>query len=170
MELPDVLIDQEVEVMHDEFRGSLARQGITEEAYLQVTEKSEADLHADFRPAAEKRVQVLLVLTKIAEAEGVVVSDAEIAAEVTRARERYGADSKLAKYIASERGRNFVRSTLRRTAVVEKLVDDWLAAHPDHPALPHAEEDEARGVAGAEAAAAVDATDPGSILTEEAPA
>jgi hypothetical protein len=22
---------------------------------------------------------------------------------------------------------------------VEKLVDDWLAAHPDHPALPHAE-------------------------------
>jgi hypothetical protein len=23
---------------------------------------------------------------------------------------------------------------------VERLVDDWLAAHPDHPALPHAEE------------------------------
>ena len=64
------------------------------------------------------------------------LSNAEIAAEVTRARERYGADSKLAKYIASERGRNFVRSTLRRTAVVEKLVDDWLAAHPDHPARP----------------------------------
>ena len=57
LELPDVLVDQEVEVMHDEFRGSLARQGITEEAYLQVVEKTEADLHAEFRPQAEKRVR-----------------------------------------------------------------------------------------------------------------
>jgi trigger factor len=34
VDLPDVLIDQEVEVMHDEFKGSLARQGISEEADL----------------------------------------------------------------------------------------------------------------------------------------
>ena len=37
LELPDILVDQEVEVMHDEFRGTLARQGITEEAYLKAT-------------------------------------------------------------------------------------------------------------------------------------
>ena len=46
--------------MHDEFRSSILRQGIDEEAYLKVTGKSEADLHADFRPDAEKRVKVLL--------------------------------------------------------------------------------------------------------------
>lgn len=166
LELPDVLVDQEVEVMHDEFRGSLARQGITEEAYLKVVEKTEADLHADFRPQAEKRVKVLLVLTRVADTEGVTVPDAQVEAEVARARERYGADSRLAKYIASERGRSFVRSTLRRSAVVEKLVDDWLAAHPEHPPIPHAEDD-APGVAGAEAAAAVGVTDPGGILTED---
>ena len=50
VDLPDVLIDQEVEVMHDEFRGSLARQGITEEAYLKAVEKTGDDLHAEFRP------------------------------------------------------------------------------------------------------------------------
>jgi trigger factor len=166
LELPDVLVDQEVEVMHDEFRGSLARQGITEEAYLKVVEKTEADLHADFRPQAEKRVKVLLVLTRVADKEGVAIPDAQVEAEVARARERYGADSRLAKYIASDRGRSFVRSTLRRSAVVEKLVDDWLAAHPEHPPIPHSEDD-APGVAGAEAAAAVGVTDPGGILTEE---
>ena len=54
------------------------------------------------------------------------------------------------------------------TTVVEKLVDDWLAKHPEHPAIPHAEDDEAAGtVSGAEAAAALDVTDPGSILSEE---
>ena len=41
VELPDILVEQEVEVMHDEFRGTLARQGITEEAYLKAVDKTE---------------------------------------------------------------------------------------------------------------------------------
>jgi trigger factor len=142
LELPDVLVDQEVEIMHDELRGSLARQGIEEEAYLKVTGKTEADLHADFRPRAEKRVKVLLVLTKVAEAEGVEVSDRDVDEEVRRARERYGNDRKTMTYFQSDRGRSFIRSTLRRSRLVEQLVDEWLAAHPDHPALPHVEEPE----------------------------
>ena len=57
--------------MHDEFRATLARQGITEEAYLKALDKTDADLHAEFRPGAEKRVKTLLVLSKVADAEGV---------------------------------------------------------------------------------------------------
>ena len=64
---PTILVDQEVEVMHDEFRRTLARQGITEEAYLKAVDKTEADLHAEFRPGAEKRVRTLLVLSKVAD-------------------------------------------------------------------------------------------------------
>jgi trigger factor len=164
LELPDILVDQEVEVMHDEFRGSLARQGITEEAYLKVVEKTEADLHTEFRPNAEKRVRVLLVLSKVAEAEGVTVSDADVQAEVDKARERYGKDRKTVAYFESGRGRSFIRSTLRRSRVVESLIDQWLAAHPDHPALPHLEDAEASSVVeNAEANASVGATDPGSL-------
>ena len=166
IDLPDVLVEQEVEVMHDEFRGALARQGISDEAYEKVTGKSHVDLHADFRPDAEKRVKVLLVLSKIAETEGLVVDDAAVDAEIARGKERYARDQKLVKYLDSERGRNYIRSTLRRSKVVEKLVDDWLAAHPEHPPIPHIEdgpadtvdEDQARSVAS------VGATDPGSIL------
>jgi trigger factor len=166
IDLPDVLIDQEVEVMHDEFRASLARQGITEEAYLKVTNKSDADLHADFRPDAEKRVKVLLVLSKIAEAEGIVVPEADVDAEVARGQERYAGDPKLLRYFESDRGRSFIRSTLRRSRVVETLVDGWLAAHPDHPALPHVEDGQTSAMdsPSAESSAAIDATDPGTII------
>ena len=142
IELPDVLVEQEVEIMHDELRGSLARQGIEEASYLKVTGKTEADMHADFRPGAEKRVKTLLVLTKVAEAEGIEVADAEVEAEVARARERYGSDRRTMAYFESERGRSFINSSLRRSRLVERLVDEWLAAHPDHPRLPHAEDDE----------------------------
>ena len=167
IDLPDVLIDQEVEVMHDEFRTSVARQGIGEEAYLKATGQTEADLHAEFRPRAEQRTKVLLVLSKIAEEEGIDVPDAEIEAQIELARQRYQ-DQKTVRYFESERGRNFIRSTLRRTKVVEALVDRWLATHPEHPALPHLEDDAPSALDGAqaEANASIGATDPGSIPDE----
>jgi trigger factor len=170
IDLPDVLVEQEVEVMHDEFRSALARQGISDEAYAKVSGKTHEELHADFRPDAEKRVKVLLVLSRIAEVESLTIGDGDVDAEIARGRERYAGDPKLTKYFESERGRNYIRSTLRRSRVVEKLVDDWLAAHPEHPAIPHVEDgpadtmddDQARSVA------AVGATDPGSILEADA--
>ena len=116
--------------MHDEFRASLARQGISEEAYLKAVEKASDDLHADFRPNAEKRAKTLLVLSKVSDAEGVEVRDAEVDAEVAQGHERYGDDQRLISYFESERGRSFIRSTLRRSRVVERLIDEWLAAHP----------------------------------------
>ncbi len=168
LELPDILIDQEVEVMHDEFRATIARQGITEEAYLKAVDKTDADLHAEFRPGAEKRVRTLLVLSKVADEESVVVPDAEVAAEIARGRERYADDQRLLAYFNSERGRSYIRSTLRRTRVIEQLIDEWLADHPDHRSLPHLEDDADSAIQSdqASANAAIDATDPGSILED----
>ena len=165
IELPQVLVDQEVEVMHDEFKGSLARQGITEEAYLKALDKTTEDLHADFRPNAEKRAKTLLVLSKVADEEGVQIADADVDAEVARGLERYTGDARLASYFESDRGRSFIRSTLRRSRVVERLIDEWLAAHPEHPPLPHLEDVEASAVNAdqAQANAAIGATDPDSI-------
>ena len=168
VELPDILVDQEVEVMHDEFRGTIARQGIAEEAYLKAVDKTDADLHAEFRPGAEKRVRTLLVLSKVADAEGVTIPDPVVEAEVARGRERYPDDARLQAYFDSERGRSYIRSTLRRSRVVEGLIDEWLTSHPDHVPLPHLEDASASVIEGGQAAAnaAVDATDPGSILDD----
>ncbi len=168
LDLPDILVDQEVEVMHDEFRASLARQGIAEEAYLKVVEKTEDDLHGEFRPGAEHRVKVLLVLGKIAEIEGIVVPEADVEGEVARGRERYDGQKKLLEYFESERGRNFIRSSLRRTRLIESLIEEWLRAHPEHPALPHLEDQHGSGIEGsAESNAAIGATDPSAIYDDE---
>jgi trigger factor len=168
LELPDILVDQEVEVMHDEFRATLARQGIAEEAYLKAVDKTDADLHGEFRPGAEKRVRTLLVLSKVADAEGLTVPDAEVDAEVARGRERYPDDARLQAYFDSDRGRAYIRSTLRRSRVVEGLIDGWLAEHADFGPLPHLEDAPSSAFEGEQAAAnaAVDATDPGSILDD----
>jgi FKBP-type peptidyl-prolyl cis-trans isomerase (trigger factor) len=158
--------------MHDEFRATIARQGIGEAAYLKATEQTEADLHKEFRPRAEDRVKTLLVLSRIAETDGVTVDDAAVEAEVATARRRYPGDAKTLAYFDSERGRNFIRSTLRRTRTVEGLVDAWLAAHPEHPALPHLEDDGNPGIEAevASSNAAIGATDPATVLDLAEPA
>ncbi len=169
--LPDVLIDQETEVMHDEFRSTLVRQGISEEAYAKVTGQSHEELHKEFRPQAEQRVKVLLVLSRVAESEGIEIADADVEGEVEQARRRYAENPRLLRYFDSDRGRNFIRSTMRRSRTVEKLIDDWLAAHPEHPDLPHADEDGDRSVVRSSAAAsagAVGVTDPSSLHSDDA--
>jgi trigger factor len=172
LEVPPILIDQEVEVMHDEFRATIARQGIGEAAYLKATEQTEADLHKEFRPRAEDRVRTLLVLSRIAETDGVTVDDAAVEGEVAAARRRYPGDTKTLAYFDSERGRNFIRSTLRRTRTVEGLVDAWLASHPEHPALPHLEDDGNPAIEAelASSNAAIGATDPATVLDLAEPA
>ena len=141
LEVPDLLVEQEVEVMHDELRMRLAEQGIPYEEYARITGKDDAALHAEYREPAEHRVKVLLVLSKIADQEGLEISEQEIDAEIARARARYTDNPRLVGYFESARGRSYLRSTMRRTQVVERLVDRWLDAHPEVGPLAHLEED-----------------------------
>ncbi len=124
IDLPNILVDQEVEVMHDEFRATLARQGISEPAYLKATEKTEADLHTEFRPRAEQRVKVLLVLSKIADTEGIDVPDAEVEAQVelparaTRATRRPSPTSSPSAGATSSAAPSAGRARSRRSSTV----------------------------------------------------
>jgi trigger factor len=137
LDLPDVLVDREVGVMIDELRVRVAEQGIAYEDYLRVTEKDEAALREEYREGAEQRVKVLLVLGAIADREEVNVSDEEIQAEIDGVNADPNAGDSIKAYLASERGRNYIRSQLRRSQVVELLADRWIEAHPEFERVQH---------------------------------
>jgi trigger factor len=137
VDVPDLLIEREIEVMQDELRVRLAEQGISYEDYLRVTERDEAKVIEEFRPDAEKRVKTLLVLAAIADKENVDVSDDELEAELARSRERYADNPRLVSYLDSARGRTYTRSLLRRSKTVETLVDRWIAEHPEFSHVQH---------------------------------
>lgn len=140
LEVPDVLVDKEVDVMLDEMRSAMARQGMTEEAFLQATGKTEAEMSEQFRPQALTRATSVLVLSEISKVKGVEVSDVEVEAEVQNARVNHADDRDMVGYFESERGRGYIRTTIRRSRTVEQLVDEWLATHPEAPRLRHREE------------------------------
>ena len=130
VEIPDPLIEEEIDGLVDELARSIARQGLTFEQYLGAAGKSVEEIRAEMRERGERRAKTLLVLSAVAGAEGVEVPEELIDEEVERARPQTQGQRKLEAYLSSERGRRAIRASLRRSLVVERLVDEWFDAHP----------------------------------------
>ncbi len=137
---PDLLVEREIDVMIDELKVRLAQQQIEFEEYLKVTERDEAKLREESREGAEHRVKVLLVLGAVADKEQVEISDAVVDSEIEKTRRSNPEDRRLIEYLESPRGRSYVRSTLRRSQVIEGVIDAWIAAHPKFSDVRHTED------------------------------
>ena len=123
VDLPQVMVDNEIEIMRDELQARLAQQRIGLEQYLAMAKQTPDELAAELREPAARRVKTLLVLSAIAEKEGIDATDAEIDAEVADQLARYGDDARLREYLTSRRGRSYLRMTLRNQKLVESLVE-----------------------------------------------
>jgi trigger factor len=123
VELPEVMVTNEVEIMRDELRTRLAQQRIGMEQYLALAKQTPEELTNELREPATQRVKTLLVLSAIAEKEGIDASDEEIEAEIADQLARYGDDKQLREYLTSRRGRSYLRMTLRNRTLVNTLVD-----------------------------------------------
>jgi len=131
VELPEVMIANEVEIMRDELRSRLAQQRIGLDQYLALSKQSPEELTAELREPAERRVKTLLVLSAIAEKEGVDATDTEIDAEIAAQLARYEDPGQLSEYLGSRRGRSYLRMTLRNRKLVDTLIERALGPGTD---------------------------------------
>jgi trigger factor len=145
VELPEVMVANEVEIMRDELRTRLAQQQIGLEQYLALSKQTPEELTAELREPATRRVKTLLVLSAIAEKEGIDASDEQIDAEIAEQLARYGDDPKLREYLGSRRGRSYLRMTIRNRTLVDTLIDRALGtdASAEAPAAVEPEPDTA---------------------------
>jgi FKBP-type peptidyl-prolyl cis-trans isomerase (trigger factor) len=89
IDLPEIIVDQELHRMEDEFSHEIKRMGMTLEAYSKATSKTHDDMHKEWRPDAEKRAKVQLIASKIAEEERLRPEESEIENEGRILREQY---------------------------------------------------------------------------------
>ncbi len=158
---PDLLVEREIDVMIDELKVRLTQQQIEYDEYLKVTERDEGKLRDESREGAEHRVKVLLVLGAIADKEEVEITDLVVEAEIEKTRRSNPQDRRLIEYLESPRGRSYVRSTLRRSQVIEGIIDAWIATHPAFDGVRHTEDQPVPSGDGVEAA--TDALDPDDL-------
>ena len=89
VELPQVMVHDEVHRAMDEFLNNMQRQGISPEMYYQLTNSTEADLHKQFEQDAELRVKTNLVIEAIVKAENLEATEEEIEKEIAELAETY---------------------------------------------------------------------------------
>jgi trigger factor len=123
VEVPEVMIANEIDIMRDELSNRLAQQRIGLEQYLALAKQTPEELTAELREPASRRVKVLLVLSAIAEKEGIDAMPEEVQAEIDEQLARYGNDPKLAESLSSRRGRSYLRMTIRNRKLVDTLMD-----------------------------------------------
>ena len=78
MDIPDAMIDSQVEQMIDEFKQRVTYQGISFEQYLQFTGQNPEAFQESMRPEAVKRIQSSLVLEAIVAAENIEATDEDL--------------------------------------------------------------------------------------------
>lgn len=89
-EIPDEMVENEVDEIINAFAQRLQSQGLKLETYLQYTNMTTDDLRTQYKPQADRQVKVRLGLEKIAEMEGIEPSEEECEAEMGRLAEAYG--------------------------------------------------------------------------------
>ncbi|MFC5587935.1 trigger factor [Sporosarcina soli] len=122
VDIPEVMIDTEVDRMLGEFEQRLQMQGMNLELYFQFSGQDEAALRAQMKDDAQNRVRVSLVLEAIGKAENVEVSDEEINAELEKMSEQFGMDIEQIKKTLG--GTAMLENDLRFTKTVELLVEN----------------------------------------------
>ena len=83
-DLPEVMIEGELNNMLVQMRGDITRFGGTWEEYLTHAKKTEDEIKADWKDDAHKRAMSQLILHKIGQAEKLVATEEEVEVELVR--------------------------------------------------------------------------------------
>ncbi|WP_410514257.1 trigger factor [Paenibacillus sp. BR2-3] len=89
VEIPEAMIDSEVQNMVRDFDSRLRQQGMNMDMFLSFSGQTREDLQNQMKGDAEKRVRNNLVLEVIAKQENIEVSDEEITQELATMAEAY---------------------------------------------------------------------------------
>ena len=103
VEIPDAMIEAQLNRVMDDFAMRLQSNGLTMENYAAMMGGNIETVRASARPAAKRQVEMELAMTAIAKAENFQISDEEIEAELQKMSEEYKLEvEKLKEYIAVE--------------------------------------------------------------------
>jgi len=125
VEIPETLIEEEIDGMMDEFKSELENRGIPMDKYLEQTKKKVEDLRKDRRKEAEKRLTLRFGLQKIFEQEKMDVSQSELKKEIEHVIGLYPKNEQYKLQKEYKEGSYLVRR-LENKMKMEKLFEKFL--------------------------------------------
>ena len=124
MEIPEPMIDTQVNQMAQDFAQRMQSQGLTMEQYFQFTGMTADKMLEELKPQAVKRIQTRLVLEAIAKAENIEISDEKFETELAKMAESYQMEVDKLKEFMGEAEKEQMKQDMAVQEAVTFLVDN----------------------------------------------
>ena len=127
VEMPKALVDAELDTQMERFAYQLQMSGYSMEQYAQMMGGDVNTMRSAFRPQAEKQAKISVTLEKIAEVEGITVSDEDIEAEFEALAKQYELEvAKIKEMVPMDE----LTGSLKTRKAVKIIVDSAVAVEP----------------------------------------
>ncbi|MGW7906797.1 trigger factor [Staphylococcus pseudoxylosus] len=128
IDVPEAMINTELDRMVQEFGQRMQQQGLNLETYFQISGQDESQLREQMKDDAEERVKTNLTLTAIADAEEVEVSDDDIDKELEKMSGQFNISVEDIKQTLGNT--DIVKNDVRIQKVIDLLVDEAKLVEP----------------------------------------
>lgn len=128
VEIPQVLIERELERIDQEFRQNLMSQGIDPQLYFTSNNITPEELKEQFEPEAKMRVKTGLVLETLIKSEGITVSSEKIDEHIENMLKNMGEDEDAIQSMRSQFNRPEIRSNIEDSLQSAETID-YLIEH-----------------------------------------
>ena len=124
MEIPEAMIDTQVNQMAQDFAQRIQQQGLSMEQYFQFTGMTAEKMMEELRPQAVKRIETRLVLEAIAKAENIEITDEKIDEELAKMAEAYKMEVEKLKEFMGKNEKEQMKMDLAVQEAVTFLADN----------------------------------------------
>ena len=124
MEIPEAMIDTQVNQMAQDFAQRIQQQGLSMEQYFQFTGMTAEKMMEELRPQAVKRIETRLVLEAIVKAENIEITDEKLDEELAKMAEAYKMEVEKLKEFMGENEKEQMKMDLAVQEAVTFLADN----------------------------------------------
>ncbi len=124
MELPEPMIEMQIESMIEEFAQRISQQGLRFEQYMQFSGVTMDKLKEQVRPDAISRIKSSLVLEQIAEEEKIEVTEEDIEAEMEKLASAYDMELDKIKELMGDAEKESMKKDLAVQKAVALVMDN----------------------------------------------
>lgn len=124
IDLPQVMVEKEIDVMVKDLENRLKYQGLTLEQYMQYTNNTEDKMREYMKENAERKVRADLAISEVAKAENITASEEEVKAKAEEIAKMYAPNSEEDKLNSMvEMLMKAQRPMLENDIVIRKTID-----------------------------------------------
>ena len=123
MEIPDQMVEEQVNGMVNDYARRLESQGITFKQYVEITGMTAEKIGEQMKPQAIKRIQTRLVLEAVVKAEDIQADDAAVEEQFDKMAEDFKMDKEQIKGMFGEEQ----MAQLKEDLAVQKAIDFLVA-------------------------------------------